>query len=125
MDYIRLARVSSGSELREVRDRARGNKDRLCEYVGLLRAIERVEAEGHVAGWVTVQSHPDVKVFVGDQGRNPTAIWVAVEIGAPNGVGGRAVTLLKVVDTFGNDLREHDELLGDALDRKTRGTRYG
>jgi hypothetical protein len=121
MDYIRLGQSSSELELRAVRDRARGNRDRLCEYVDLLKAIERLEADGIVAGWEPARQLHDVRVFIGDRGSNPTAIWAAVEIG----VGGNPATLLKVVDTFDNDLRQHEELLEDALDRKERGTRHG
>ena len=124
MNYIRLEHASSELELRAVRDRAKGNKDRLCEYVGLLKWIEMLEARGIAAEhrrWVPVRQHIDVKLFVGDPGRNPTAIWAAVEIGP----GGRTVTLLKVADTFDNDVRQHEELLQDALHRKERGERHG
>jgi hypothetical protein len=124
MRFISIGTASSEAELKAVRDRARGNKDRLCEYVALLKGIEWLESRGDIAEgwrWLPVPHFNEVNVFIGDKGRNRTAIWAAVEVGVIS----RVVTLLKMVDTYGDDVQEHEWLLQDALDRKQRGTRYG
>lgn len=124
VNYLILGTISSEQEFQRVvaNIKAPGAKRRrvreLVEFLNMVSNTEELGVAFEAKRWLHTAADSTVKLYYRQPRSGEAGIWAAVAV-ADDEV---TVTMLKIVDTYGGGDGEQEELLADALHRKSRGT---
>lgn len=123
MNYLLLGTVSTLVEWQHVVaniKRPGTKRRRIREFTELVTLVIASDGDGGDAEakrWRRTRHDGAVRLYSGDPRSGETCLWAAFAAETDG-----ALTLLKVVDTYGGGDMEREGLLADALYRKEKGT---